>query len=154
MRTDPFFMFKSNFFLSILGETAVMASVYGPIECKLQNMNIEKASVEVYYRSKSGMPSVSDRLREQIIKNTCEEALITAMHPRTAITIQLQEMDDRSGVRKVSPKRVAFYTKNKNFILSVCLANCLCYKCCLSCANKQWPINEVPCCSRILCNQR
>lgn len=76
-----------------------MASLYGPIEVKLQNLRIDKAHVEVYYRPKSGLPSVADRLREQIIRNSCETALLTVLHPRTAITIQLQEMEDREGVK-------------------------------------------------------
>ncbi len=75
-----------------------MASVYGPIEVKLQNLRIDKAHVEVYYRPKSGLPSVGDRLREQIIRNTCETALLSVLYPRTAITIQLQEMEDNDGV--------------------------------------------------------
>lgn len=82
----------------ILGETAVMASVYGPVEGKLQNIQIEKAYVEVYYRPKVGQSSVTDRLFEKIIRNTCESAVLTIFYPRTAVTIQLQEMENRSGV--------------------------------------------------------
>lgn len=78
-----------------------MASVYGPVECRLQNLQIDKAHVDVYYRSKSGMPSVSDRLKEQIINCTCETALLTVLHPRTAVSIQLQEMDDHAGVSNI-----------------------------------------------------
>lgn len=80
------------------GETAVVASAYGPVECKLQNLQIEKSFVDVYYRSKSGLPSVSDRLKEQIINCTCETALLTMLHPRTTVAIQLQEMDDHAGL--------------------------------------------------------
>lgn len=76
-----------------------MASVYGPIDVKIQNLRIDKAHVEVYYRPKSGLPSVGDRLREKIIRNTCETALLAVLYPRTAITIQLQEMEDNEGVR-------------------------------------------------------
>ena len=82
----------------ISGETVVLASVNGPIEVKLQNLVIEKAYVEVNFRSKSGMTSVYDRLREQIIKETCEGAILTALYPKTNISIQLQEMEDKSGV--------------------------------------------------------
>ena len=75
-----------------------MASMYGPIEGRLQHLQIEKAYVDVYYRSKAGLSSVANRLKERIIRNTCESALLTALYPRTAITIQLQEMEDRGGV--------------------------------------------------------
>lgn len=94
-----------------------MASVYGPIEVKLQNLRIDKAHVEVYYRPKSGLPSVGDRLREQIIRNTCETALLAVLYPRTAITIQLQEMEDNEGVRIC----LLFKTKtNTNFYRIPC----------------------------------
>lgn len=87
-----------------------MASVYGPIEVKLQNLRIDKAHVEVYYRPKSGLPSVGDRLREQMIRNTCETALLSVLYPRTAITIQLQEMEDNEGVRTIQfPVQKFFY---------------------------------------------
>lgn len=97
------------------GETSVMASVYGPIEVKLQNLRIDKAHVEVYYRPKSGLPSVGDRLREQIIRNTCETALLSVLHPRTAITIQLQEMEDNEGVRYSQNIPNSFFVFNFNF---------------------------------------
>ncbi|XP_059615801.1 exosome complex component RRP46-like [Phlebotomus argentipes] len=80
------------------GETAVLSSVHGPVEVKLQNLQYDKSSVEVYYKSKSGQQSVGDRFREQYIRNTCESALLTALYPRTAISLQLQEMEDRAGL--------------------------------------------------------
>lgn len=93
-----------------------MASVNGPVEVKLQNLQIEKSSVEVFYRPKSGLPSVTDRLREQIIKNTCETALLVTLHPRTAISLQLQEMEDRGGVCTIS---CCFCFKTSYLVLKV-----------------------------------
>uniref|UniRef100_A0A1L8DXW4 Putative exosomal 3'-5' exoribonuclease complex subunit rrp46 n=1 Tax=Nyssomyia neivai TaxID=330878 RepID=A0A1L8DXW4_9DIPT len=80
------------------GETAVIASVHGPVEVKLQNLQYDRSSVEVFYKSKSGQQSVGDRFREQYIRNTCESALLTTIYPRTAISLQLQEMEDRAGL--------------------------------------------------------
>lgn len=105
-----------------------MASVYGPIEVKLQNLRIDKAHIEVYYRPKSGLPSVGDRLREQMIRNTCETALLSVLYPRTAITIQLQEMEDSEGVRLFGFKMQIFqqFTKYHRPQLVACSVNAAC----------------------------
>lgn len=79
----------------------MLASVHGPIEVKLSNLQYDKASVEVYYRPKSGAPNVSDRFKESVIRSTCEGALISVLYPRTAISIQLQELEDNGGVRTI-----------------------------------------------------
>lgn len=64
----------------------------------MHNLHIDKAYVEVFYRCKSGLPSVTDRLREKILRNTCETALLTVLYPRSAVTIQIHEMEDCGGV--------------------------------------------------------
>nr|XP_019558608.2 exosome complex component RRP46 [Aedes albopictus] len=80
------------------GETAVVASVNGPIEVKLQHMNVEKSHIDIYFKPRSGMGSVNDRLLESLIKNTYETAILTGLHPRTAVSIQIQEMQDQGGL--------------------------------------------------------
>lgn len=85
-----------------LGETTVTASVLGPLEGKLHSLQIDKAYVEVYYRSKSGLPTASDKLREKIIRNTCETAILAVLYPRSGITIQIYEMEDGGGVRNIN----------------------------------------------------
>lgn len=80
------------------GETAVTVSVNGPIEVKTHNLQIDKAYVEVLYRSKAGLPTIVDKLREQIIRETCESALLTVLYPRSSIFLQIHEMEDAGGV--------------------------------------------------------
>lgn len=80
------------------GETAVLSSVNGPVEVKLSNLQYDRASVEVNYRPRTGLPQVADRFKEHLIRGTCESALIPALYPRTAISVQLQEMEDNGGV--------------------------------------------------------
>lgn len=79
------------------GETVYLAAVYGPVEVKIQRIQIEKASVEAVYKPKSGQSAVQDRIKECIIKSTCEAALVSSLHPRTAINIILQEIQDCGG---------------------------------------------------------
>lgn len=86
-------------FFFCLGDTAILSTVSGPIEVKLHNLQIDKAHVEVYYRSKSGLPSIADKLREKIIRNTCESALISVLYPRSSIVLQIHEMGNAGGVR-------------------------------------------------------
>lgn len=42
--------------------------------------------------------AVHDRIKENFIRNICECALVTTLHPRTAINIITQEMQDSGGV--------------------------------------------------------
>ncbi|XP_053681702.1 exosome complex component RRP46 [Sabethes cyaneus] len=80
------------------GGTAVVASVHGPVEVRLQHLSVEKAHVEIYFRPRSGLGSVNDRLLENLIRNTYESTILTALHPRAAVSIQLQEMQDHGGL--------------------------------------------------------
>lgn len=82
----------------IQGITTLLVNINGPVEVKIQNMNVEKASIEVYYRPKSGLPSVDDRFKEKFVQQCMETALYSELHPRTAYRIQLQEIENRGGV--------------------------------------------------------
>lgn len=83
---------------SISGDTAVTVTINGPGEVKLHNLQIDKAHVEVYYRSKSGLPSIDDKLREKIIRDTCESAILSVLYPRSSIILQIHELENAGGV--------------------------------------------------------
>jgi exosome complex component RRP46 len=59
---------------------------------------MNKAYMEVSYRPRCGIPGVNERYKEKIIKNICETVILTALYPKSQINIQIQEMDDGSGV--------------------------------------------------------
>ncbi|XP_043273040.1 exosome complex component RRP46 [Venturia canescens] len=80
------------------GNTSCIAGVYGPVEARLQKMIYDKASVEVTFSPLKGPPSIEDRSKELYIKETCESSLITALHPSTSISINIQEMQDAGGL--------------------------------------------------------
>ncbi|XP_018568929.1 exosome complex component RRP46 [Anoplophora glabripennis] len=76
------------------GQTTVIAGLYGPVEVKMQKLLIDKASVECSYRPKSGLPGVEDRLYESLIRNICETALAASLFPRSAVLVNIQEMEN------------------------------------------------------------
>ena len=76
------------------GDTNVYACVHGPGEVKISKEQIDKATVEVVYKQKVGLPGCAEKLVERVIKNTCETVILTALHPRTSITVVLQEMQN------------------------------------------------------------
>lgn len=80
------------------GDTVVLVSVNGPLDINMTKQSIERATLEVLYLSKGGKPSISDRYKENVIKQTCEAAIMGSLHPRTGITVTIQEMEDCGGV--------------------------------------------------------
>lgn len=76
----------------------MMASINGPIEAKVQQMQIEKAVIQAHYRPKAGVPSVKDRFYESFIRNSCEIAIMTSLYPRTIISIIVQELQNCGGL--------------------------------------------------------
>ncbi|KAL4240847.1 Exosome component 5 [Mactra antiquata] len=76
------------------GDTCVMTSVYGPTEVRMAKEQIDRTTVEVVYKPKSGLPSCAEKSLENIICNTCENILLGNAHPRSAINITVQEVQD------------------------------------------------------------
>jgi Mor family transcriptional regulator len=67
---------------------------------------------------------VSDRIKENFIKNICEAAILTSLHPRTAINVVIQEMQDCGGVSTyvcqpvILSKLIQWNVDNSNFCKS------------------------------------
>ncbi|XP_074648923.1 exosome complex component RRP46-like [Tubulanus polymorphus] len=80
------------------GNTSVMAAVYGPTEVRPNKELIDKASVEVVYKPSVGLPGCAERLRECILRNTCETVILAGLHPRTSISIVLQILEDHGSL--------------------------------------------------------
>ncbi|XP_047536863.1 exosome complex component RRP46 isoform X2 [Vanessa atalanta] len=80
------------------GETVVLVSVNGPLDIKSTSQSIEKATLEVLFCTKGGKPSVADRFKENIIRQTCETAILGCLYPRTGISLTIQELEDFGGL--------------------------------------------------------
>ncbi|EEB19042.1 conserved hypothetical protein [Pediculus humanus corporis] len=84
--------------LFALGDTMTLSAVYGPAEVRPQKLLTENATVEVLFKSKNGVPSISDKIKEVSLNNICKTAILSSQHPRTSISIIVQEMQDYGGL--------------------------------------------------------
>jgi len=73
-------------------ETFVIACVYGPTDVRISKERIDKATVEVLVKPKIGQPNCASKLKEEIIRNSIDSAVIGSLHPRTAINVVIQEV--------------------------------------------------------------
>lgn len=80
------------------GDTSILAAVYGPGEVKMNKEIIDRATVEVTYKPKIGLPSCKEKFQERIIRNTCETVILASLHPRTAVDITIQEMQNSGSI--------------------------------------------------------
>ncbi|KAL3877624.1 hypothetical protein ACJMK2_035309 [Sinanodonta woodiana] len=80
------------------GDTCVMSSVYGPGEVRINKELIDRATVEVIYKPKSGLPGCTEKSQERLIRNTCETVLLTSLHPRSSISLTVQEMQNSGSL--------------------------------------------------------
>ncbi|XP_055105960.1 exosome complex component RRP46 isoform X1 [Symphalangus syndactylus] len=92
------------------GDTSVLAGVYGPAEVKVSKEIFNKATLEVILRPKIRLPgnwallnlcivpSVAEKSRERLIRNTCEAVVLGTLHPRTSITVVLQVVSDAGSL--------------------------------------------------------
>lgn len=84
------------------GSTVVRAAVYGPCEVKMSKEILDKATVEVVFKPKVGLPKCADKSRERIIHDVFEAAVMVSLHPRSSIMIVLQEIEDAEGLLATS----------------------------------------------------
>ncbi|KXJ13414.1 exosome complex component RRP46 [Exaiptasia diaphana] len=80
------------------GDTQVMAAVYGPVEVRMNKELLDKALVEVIFRPKVGLPGCSEKMMEQLIRQSCEPVILTTLHPRSSMTIIVQVIHDSGSL--------------------------------------------------------
>ncbi|XP_030370112.1 exosome complex component RRP46 [Scaptodrosophila lebanonensis] len=80
------------------GATIVIAAVIGPVETKTQNLCIDGSYLECNYRPKAGLPQVKERIREAAIRDVLELALLSESYPRSKMSVQVQELEDRGSM--------------------------------------------------------
>lgn len=80
------------------GNTHVMAAAYGPAEVRSSKELIDKATLEVVFRPKVGLPGCAEKLLERVIRNSCEPVVLTSRHPRSSLTIVVQLVQDSGSL--------------------------------------------------------
>lgn len=76
------------------GDSCVMVAVYGPGEVRMNKEQLDRATVDIVYKPKSGLPGCVDKAQEKVIRNTCESILLSSLHPRSSISVTIQEVQD------------------------------------------------------------
>lgn len=72
----------------------MIAAAYGPAEVRSSKELIDKATLEVVFRPKVGIPGCAEKLMERVIRNSCEPVVLTTRHPRSSLTIVVQLVQD------------------------------------------------------------
>jgi len=80
------------------GDTKVICGVYGPTEVKINREIIEKSTLECIVKPKSSQPGCREKALEAILTKTCEEVALVTMHPRSAIQIVFQIVQDSGSM--------------------------------------------------------
>lgn len=74
--------------------TSVIAAVYGPLSVKVKSEFIDRATVEVNFKSLTGQSTNFDTEKAALIRQTLETMIIRSLHPRSKISITIQVMKD------------------------------------------------------------
>ncbi|KAL2635037.1 hypothetical protein R1flu_006516 [Riccia fluitans] len=78
--------------------TIIMAAVYGPKPVSGKKEDPERATLEVLWKTKSGIAGNADKEAEVTIRRTLEYIVLSSMHPNTGISIILQVVNDDGAI--------------------------------------------------------
>jgi exosome complex component RRP46 len=76
------------------GNSTALAAVYGPREVRMNKELYNRASLDIVFKPKTGLPNNEARFIERLVNSMCENMIIVTQHPRTSIDIILQEMQN------------------------------------------------------------
>jgi exosome complex component RRP46 len=73
--------------------TRLLCSVFGPGEVKLAKELASRAHIGVTYKPRTGQPANKDKVNEYALRSVCDGAVLAGLHPRTAVSLVLQELE-------------------------------------------------------------
>ncbi|XP_042906720.1 exosome complex component RRP46 [Parasteatoda tepidariorum] len=80
------------------GETVIQAAAYGPTEIKISKELYDKAAIEVIFNPKVGQSGCEERVIENFVRSSLEPMIIKELHPRSSITVIIQEMQNAGNL--------------------------------------------------------
>ena len=90
------------------GDSTVLATVTGPADISASREVSDRATIEVIWRAKSGsVSSIKDRRKEQQLSHVLEAMIISELHPRSSITLVIQEINNDGAVSLHIPTAAA-----------------------------------------------
>ncbi|KAJ2767597.1 exosome non-catalytic core subunit rrp46, partial [Coemansia nantahalensis] len=72
------------------GDSSVLCGVYGPVDVRVYDEKLDRAHIEVKFRPDTGLPTTKDKWAESAIRSTFEREILSHLHPRTLVQINVQ----------------------------------------------------------------
>lgn len=95
-------------FLLWLDQTAVLVAVYGPREVSSRKEVLGKCVLDVTFRPRSGLVTNRDTERERMLQSVLEQIVMTALHPRSIVSVVVQVLSDDGSVALQRPAFLFF----------------------------------------------
>jgi len=80
------------------GTTKVTTGVFGPAEVQIQKEQVDRATLSCVLKPKIGPAGVKEKNMEDIVRKTCEHAILLKLFPRSAVQIVMQLMHDSGAL--------------------------------------------------------
>ncbi|KAJ1512673.1 Exosome component 5 [Coelomomyces lativittatus] len=83
-------------------KTSVLCGTVGPTEVKVRDEKLGMATVDVLFKTQSGLSGTAEKRLELILKETIESLIITTLHPRSLIQLTFQCINNDGSLLSTS----------------------------------------------------
>lgn len=80
------------------GQTCVIAAVFGPLPVNQRNEFIDRATVEVTFKSVTGNNVSFDTEKQAVVRGALEAMILSMLHPRTKLAVVVQVIHNDGGL--------------------------------------------------------
>eukprot|EP01104_Vermistella_antarctica_P006274 TRINITY_DN1698_c0_g1_i3.p1 TRINITY_DN1698_c0_g1~~TRINITY_DN1698_c0_g1_i3.p1 ORF type:complete len:205 (-),score=40.96 TRINITY_DN1698_c0_g1_i3:340-954(-) len=108
-------------------KSSALAAVYGPSEVKRSAELMDRASLEVIVKPHIGLPTTRHAEYGSILRSTLENDVLATLHPRTAISVVIQVVNDDGSMLAVMLNAAVLALIDagvpmKSLLVSICCA--------------------------------